>query len=91
VPGARRRPFSNADKRRIPEAADRCTQPGAIGALMHREGACPPNRSAWRRRREAVDLAALAPHKRGPKAGPNRARAQPISPAAHQPISPSAQ
>ncbi|MDM0091520.1 MULTISPECIES: hypothetical protein [unclassified Variovorax] len=34
VPRARRRRFSNADKRRILAAADRCTQPGEIGALM---------------------------------------------------------
>lgn len=34
VPRARRRTFSNADKRRILQAADRCTQPGEIGALM---------------------------------------------------------
>ena len=33
VPRARRRQFSNADKRRILDAADRCTQPGEIGAL----------------------------------------------------------
>ncbi|RZL88344.1 MAG: hypothetical protein EOP82_23335, partial [Variovorax sp.] len=38
VPRARRRQFSNAEKRRIVEAADRCTKPGEIGALMRREG-----------------------------------------------------
>ena len=32
VPRARRRHFTNADKRRILQAADRCTQPGEIGA-----------------------------------------------------------
>ncbi len=31
--------------------------------------------STWRRQREAADLAALAPHKRGPKADPSRADA----------------
>ena len=35
---ARRRHFTNADKRRILQAADRYTQPGEIGALMRREG-----------------------------------------------------
>jgi len=38
VPHARRRHFSNADKRRILAAADRCTKPGEIGALMRRCG-----------------------------------------------------
>jgi len=38
VPRARRRHFSNADKRRFLKACDRCTKPGEIGALMRREG-----------------------------------------------------
>src|SRR3954470_6486008 len=67
VPRARRRHFSNADKRRILEAADRCTKPGEIGALMRREGVYSSSLSTWRRQREAADLAALAPQKRGPK------------------------
>lgn len=75
VPRARRRRFSNADKRRILEAADRCTKPGEIGALMRREGVYSSSLSTWRRQREAADLAALAPQKRGPKADPNRAEA----------------
>src|SRR4249920_247379 len=73
VPRARRRHFSNADKRRILEAADRCSKPGEIGALMRREGVYSSSLSTWRRQREAADLAALAPQKRGPKADPNRA------------------
>jgi transposase len=73
VPRARRRQFSNADKRRILEAADRCSKPGEIGALMRREGVYSSSLSTWRRQREAADLAALAPVKRGPKADPHRA------------------
>ena len=73
VPRARRRTFSNADKRRILQAADRCTQPGEIGALMRREGVYSSSLSTWRRQREAADLAALAPVQRGPKADPHRA------------------
>jgi transposase-like protein len=75
VPRARRRHFTNADKRRILEAAERCTKPGEIGALMRREGVYSSSLSTWRRQREAADLAALAPQKRGPKADPNRAEA----------------
>ena len=73
VPHARRRKFSNADKRRILEAADRCTRPGEVGALMRQEGVYSSSLSTWRRQREAGDLAALAPRKRGPKIAANRA------------------
>ena len=79
VPRARRRHFSNADKRRILAAADRCTRPGEIGALMRREGVYSSSLSTWRRQREALELAALAPQKRGPKADPARADAQHIA------------
>ena len=72
VPRARRRHFSNADKRRILAAAERCTKPGEIGALMRREGVYSSSLSTWRRQREAADLAALAPQKRGPKINPAR-------------------
>lgn len=73
VPHARRRQFSNADKRRILEAADRCTRPGEVGALMRQEGVYSSSLSTWRRQREVGDLAALAPRKRGPKIPANRA------------------
>ena len=69
----RRRQFSNADKRRILAAVDSCTKPGEIGALMRREGVYSSSLSTWRGQREAADLAALAPQKRGPKACPHRA------------------
>jgi len=75
VARARRRQFTNADKRRILDAADRCTQPGEVGALMRREGVYSSSLSTWRRQREAADLAALAPVKRGPKPDPHRADA----------------
>ncbi len=79
VPRARRRSFTNADKRRILQAADRCTQPGEIGALMRREGVYSSSLSTWRRQREAADVAALAPQKRGPKADARRADALQIA------------
>jgi transposase len=68
VPRARRRTFTNADKRRILQAADLCIKPGEVGALMRREGVYSSSLSTWRRQREVADLAALAPQKRGPKA-----------------------
>ena len=79
VPRARRRSFTKADKRRILEEADRCTRPGEIGALMRREGVYSSSLSTWRRQREAADLAALAPQKRGPKVDAHRADALQIA------------
>jgi len=40
---------------------------------MRREGVYSSSLSTWRRQREALELAALAPQKRGPKVDPNRA------------------
>jgi transposase len=79
VAHARRRSFSTSEKRRILAAADRCTKPGEIGALMRREGVYSSSLSTWRRQREAADLAALAPQRRGPKADPGRADALQIA------------
>ena len=79
VPQARRRSFTKAEKRRILQAADRCTQPGEIGALMRRERVYSSSLSTWRRQREAADLGALAPQKRGPKADAGRADALQIA------------
>jgi len=42
---------------------------------MRREGVYSSSLSTWRRQREAADLAALAPHKRGPKADSARVEA----------------
>ena len=75
----KRRRFSEADKRRILQAADRCSRPGEIGALMRREAVYSSSLSAWRRQREASELAALAPQKRGPKADPARQETQQIA------------
>jgi len=79
VARARRRVFTNADKRRILIAADLCSKPGEIGALMRREGVYSSSLSTWRRQREAADQAALAPQKRGPKTDPARVDAQLIA------------
>lgn len=78
VPRARRRTFTKADKRRILLEADQCTKPGELGALMRREGVYSSSLSTWRRQRDAVELDALAPKKRGPKADPARIDAQQI-------------
>jgi transposase-like protein len=70
VATARRRQFTSGDKRRILEAADHCTQPGEIGALLRKEGIYSSHLATWRRQRAADERAALAPQKRGRKADP---------------------
>jgi len=75
LPHARRRSFTKADKQRILLAADRCSKPGEVGALMRREGVYSSSLSSWRRQRDSADLLALTPQKRGPKIDPGRADA----------------
>lgn len=72
VAGRRRPAFSRADRQRILQAADRCSAPGEIGALMRREGVYSSSLSTWRKQRKAAELAALAPRKRGPKPAADR-------------------
>jgi len=67
---ARRRRFSAKYKLGILEQADRCTEPGEIGALLRREGLYSSHLSKWRQQREDGALAGLAPKKRGRKARP---------------------
>ena len=49
VPVGRRRRYTSAEKQRILREADRCTQPGEIGALLRREGIYASMLSSWRR------------------------------------------
>jgi hypothetical protein len=51
---AKRRQFSGSERRRILAAADRCTAPGEIGALLRREGICSSQLAAWRKKRVAT-------------------------------------
>ena len=62
---AQRRRFTAAYKARILAAADACSEPGQIGALLRREGLYSSHLSTWRRQRQAGTLAALAPQRRG--------------------------
>jgi len=65
---ARRRQFSAAFKLALLEEADRAaSDPGAIGALLRREGLYSSHLSTWRREREAGALEALG-RRRGRKA-----------------------
>ena len=73
---AQRRQFSAAERARILTAADACTQPGDIGALMRREGIYSSLLSTWRTQRNTAQRLALEPHKRGPKINPMLAHEQ---------------
>ncbi len=65
-----RRTYTAEYKRRILKAADACTTPGAIGALLRREGLYSSHLVVWRRARRRGELAALTPRKRGRKPTP---------------------
>ena len=69
---ARRRRFTAAYKLRILREAERCTSPGAVGALLRREGLYSSYLTTWR----AQQAASLEPRQRGrkPAATPLRAR-----------------
>ena len=65
-PKAKRRSYSAEFKRRVLAEADACTEPGAIGALLRREGLYSSHLTEWRAVRARSELDALAPKKRGP-------------------------
>jgi len=69
---ARRRTFTAAYKLRILREAERCTTPGAIGALLRREGLYSSHLTTWR----AQQAASLEPRRRGRKAQANPLRAR---------------
>jgi transposase-like protein len=75
----RRRTYPAEYKRRILKEADACTAPGAIGALLRREGLYSSLLVEWRRARGRGELAALAPKKRGRKPAPVDPRDRKIS------------
>ncbi len=64
------------ERRRILAAADACTAPGEIGALLRREGIYSSHLSTWRKQRSEAELAGLVPKKRGRKADPAIAEAR---------------
>lgn len=64
---AQRRQFSAAYKRRIVRAAQACSAPGEVGALLRREGLYSSHLTHWRKEIAASEDAALAPRQRGPK------------------------
>jgi transposase-like protein len=69
VAKATRRRFTLEYKRRIVQEADRCKTPGAVGALLRREGLYSSHLATWRAARDRGDLAGV-PKKRGPAPQP---------------------
>jgi len=68
----KRRGFTAEYKLRILAEADRAkNQPGAIGALLRREGLYSSHLVTWRQERAAGMLRGLTPQKRGPKSKRN--------------------
>jgi transposase-like protein len=66
VAKATRRRFSAEYKVKILRAAEACTKPGEIGALLRREGLYASNITTWRAQQRKGALAGLAQKKRGP-------------------------
>ena len=67
---ARRRQFTRGDRRRILVAADRCSKPGEIGALLRREGIYSSLLASWRKQRAADGVGGLDVRKRGSEPDP---------------------
>ena len=63
---ATRRRFTLDYKRKIVREADRCKTPGAVGALLRREGLYSSHLTAWRAARERGELLATTVKQRGP-------------------------
>jgi transposase-like protein len=73
VPPVQHRRFSAAYKQRILAEAERCTQAGAVGALLRREGLYSSHLSRWRQQLQAEQGERLQARKRGRKADPQAA------------------
>ncbi len=75
---AKRRRYSASYKLSIVQAADACSKPGEIGALLRREGLYSSLLSNWRQQRDASALAGLS-KKRGRKRRPVAAEARRVA------------
>jgi transposase len=74
-----RRKYTAQYKLRILQAADACTEPGQLGALLRREGLYSSNLTTWKRQREEGLLHALSGRKRGRKPKPKNALASRVA------------
>jgi transposase len=74
-----RRRFTAEYKLRVLRESERLSQPGAIGALLRREGLYSTHLSAWRRQRDRGALEALKALRRGRKPEPGHELRQRIA------------
>ncbi len=63
-----RRQFTADYRRGLLKEADACKKPGALGALLRREGLYSSHLANWRRQRDQGELLAGRARKRGPTA-----------------------
>ena len=70
---ARRRRFTAQYKLKVLREADRCREPGEIGALLRREGLYASHLVTWRAARRRGELTAHKEPRRGRRADPDRA------------------
>ena len=75
-PPVQRRHFSKAEKLRILNEAEACTERGEIGALVRREGIYSSYLSRWREARDRGELSGSKSKKRGPKTDINQDQAK---------------
>lgn len=74
-----RRRFTEQYKQKILREVDACTESGAIGSLLRREGLYSSLLGTWRRQRDERELQALAPQKRGRKPASVNPLAKPLA------------
>jgi transposase-like protein len=74
-----RRRFTAEYKLRILAEADACTERGALGELLRREGLYSSHLSTWQRQRDEGVLAGLTPKRRGRKAKPKNVLADEVA------------
>ena len=65
LPKAKRRNFTQKDKLRILKAADGCTKPGQLGALLRSEGMYSSYLTRWRQQRDRGELGQKKRGRRG--------------------------
>ena len=74
-----RRRFAAEYKRKILAEADACSEPGALGELLRREGLYSSHLTTWRRQSDEGALAGLTPKRRGRKAKPKNKLADEVT------------
>lgn len=70
----KRRRFSADYKLQVLEEAEKCTEPGQVGALLRREGLYSSHLTSWRRQRDEGALSGLNGSRRGRRRGMSKAK-----------------